>query len=245
MSIKEMGEITMRRYGRQQGQSLVEMAILFPLLIFIFIGLVEVGWAIRGYLTTVSLTRETVRFAARSDTLDFGQEGDPGWWIVAQHYRDVAQDQSYGLKLVGTESEVNGALWLSYYKIDTGYPCDPDVGCLKSCDGYNPIEWDISDDNILTPSNVLTYSWRIGLDRPSPLDRAALTRQLIQENNVLNCQRWQLDPEHFQPKVNEVIVSEILFYQPQLLGFPVLDWVLDPVPLYAQTTMRRNEGRHR
>lgn len=232
----------MRKFRRQQGQSLVEMAILFPLLIFMFIGLVEVGWAIRGYLTTVSLSRETVRFAARGDTLDFSQPGDPGWWVVAQHYQSVATDQSYGLQLTGTESEVNGTLWLSYYKIDTGYPCNQEVGCLKPCDTYSPIEWDFTDDVILTPTEVATYSWQIGIDRPSPIDRTALVRDLIQENNVQNCYTWERDPEHFEPKVNEVIVAEIFFNQPQLLGLPVVsNTFTDPIPLYAQTTMRRSK----
>ena len=34
----------------EKGQSLVEMAIITPLLLLLFIGVIEVGWAIRGYI---------------------------------------------------------------------------------------------------------------------------------------------------------------------------------------------------
>jgi Flp pilus assembly protein TadG len=35
---------------KAKGQSLVEMAVITPLLLFMFLGMIEVGWAIRGYL---------------------------------------------------------------------------------------------------------------------------------------------------------------------------------------------------
>lgn len=225
---------------KDKGQSLTEMAILFPLLIFIFVGLVEVGWAIRGYLTTVSLTREVDRFAARAEALDFDAV-QPGWERVVAHYFDVSGTLTgWGLDLGGDSP--NGTMWLSYYHIDTGYPCDPDTGCLRRCEDYSPIEWYYADDGILVPSLVPTYSISLGRPDPSPLDQAALIRQLIRENNRLNCFRWQLEPETFQPVVNDVIVTEILFRQDQLLGFPIMsNTFTDPLPLYAQTTMRRSQ----
>ncbi len=39
------------------GQSLVEIAITAPLLIFLLLGVFEVGWALRGYLVLVNVNR--------------------------------------------------------------------------------------------------------------------------------------------------------------------------------------------
>ena len=55
--------------ARQRGQGLVELVIVTPILIFIFIGLLEVGWALRSYMILLSTNRETARFAARGDKL--------------------------------------------------------------------------------------------------------------------------------------------------------------------------------
>ena len=38
----------------ERGQSLVEMAIIAPLLLLMFIGVLEVGWAIRGYVVLLN-----------------------------------------------------------------------------------------------------------------------------------------------------------------------------------------------
>ncbi|MCB9106914.1 MAG: pilus assembly protein [Anaerolineales bacterium] len=54
-----------------KGQSLVEMAIIIPLLIFMMIGVFEVGWAIRSYLVLVNINREITRFAVRPGYMDF------------------------------------------------------------------------------------------------------------------------------------------------------------------------------
>ena len=43
----------------------VEMAIISPLLFLLFIGVLEVGWAIRGYIVLLNADREATRFAAR------------------------------------------------------------------------------------------------------------------------------------------------------------------------------------
>ena len=54
-----------------RGQSLVEMAIITPLLLLLFIGVLEVGWAIRGYIVLLNADREATRFATRGQYLDF------------------------------------------------------------------------------------------------------------------------------------------------------------------------------
>jgi hypothetical protein len=51
--------------SRQQGQSLVELAIITPLLLLLFLGLAEVGAALHSYLIVTEATREGARYGAR------------------------------------------------------------------------------------------------------------------------------------------------------------------------------------
>jgi Flp pilus assembly protein TadG len=46
---------------RERGQSLVETALILPILLLMFIGVLEVGWALRGYLTLLNASREALR----------------------------------------------------------------------------------------------------------------------------------------------------------------------------------------
>jgi len=49
----------------ERGQSLLELAVILPVLLILLMGLVEVGYALRDYLIVVNAAREGCRFAAR------------------------------------------------------------------------------------------------------------------------------------------------------------------------------------
>jgi len=50
---------------KERGQSMVELALVLPLLVLLIIGLVEAGVAMRNYLVVMAANREGIRFAAR------------------------------------------------------------------------------------------------------------------------------------------------------------------------------------
>lgn len=54
-----------KRRREECGQSLLELAVILPVLLILLIGLVEIGYALRDYLVVVNATREGCRFAAR------------------------------------------------------------------------------------------------------------------------------------------------------------------------------------
>lgn len=45
----------------EKGQSMVEFAIIFPILILILVGIIEFGFMFSGYLTLTNASRETAR----------------------------------------------------------------------------------------------------------------------------------------------------------------------------------------
>lgn len=53
--------VVWRAHGRERGQSVVEMALITPILIILFAGLVEIGWFANNYLTLLDVTRAGAR----------------------------------------------------------------------------------------------------------------------------------------------------------------------------------------
>ncbi|MBN1218571.1 MAG: pilus assembly protein, partial [Anaerolineae bacterium] len=52
-----IGKTRFMKLRNQRGQSLVEMAIVTPLLIFLLLGVFEVGNAVRNYMVLVNVNR--------------------------------------------------------------------------------------------------------------------------------------------------------------------------------------------
>lgn len=57
---------------KTKGQSLVEFAIAFPIIIILFSGVVEFGFILNYYLSLLDSTRESARFYANLDPFDPG-----------------------------------------------------------------------------------------------------------------------------------------------------------------------------
>ena len=113
---KVVDNMIVRQAHYKRGQSLVEMAVIAPLLIFIFIGLTEVGWAMRGYMILLQGTREAARFAVRGDLRDLWWTGrdDKAKQLVFQHFLDTTN-----LPFV----ENRGTFILHRYDVFTGRVC--------------------------------------------------------------------------------------------------------------------------
>jgi len=53
--------------GKSKGQSLVELALIVPLILIMLLGMVEVGFLVFNYLNAVDLSREAARFLSVRD----------------------------------------------------------------------------------------------------------------------------------------------------------------------------------
>jgi hypothetical protein len=235
-----------------KGQSLVEMAILTPLLLLMFIGVLEVGWAIRGYIVLVNADREATRFAARGWYLDFNQNdiNDIGYGNVLSHTLDSISQQ---LPFDVVSDDPNGTLIVSHYIVDTGKPCaDPPCNddCAADhqnhhggCDCTTPERREpdyVYDDWVAHPgmTSYSHFSALYGLPNASRLDHDAVVAELKEQNDAFNCALNVKDPSApWSP--NSVVAVEMFYDQPQLVGVPIIaNHFTDPVPLYAHTVMR-------
>lgn len=83
---------TPQTYGKKQrGQSTVELALITPLLIVLLVGLVEIGWFARNYLTLL----EVSRVGARRGAVLSGENGPLVWNEWASLYGIPGNESSY------------------------------------------------------------------------------------------------------------------------------------------------------
>ncbi len=232
----------------EKGQSLVEIAIFSPLIIFMLIGVFEVGWALRGYIVLANVNREITRFAVRPGYLDFAIKdvNTVGYHNVLTHTYTSVGGQ---LPLDYTS---NSKLVISHLVIDTAWPCDPDNDIADcNCEDFTDPGTNFNQTQVFTMDDLILHPGEPGYDYyaygspPSAVDDTLIDYdseviKLARQNNKFNC---ELLKKGGIPSANNYVVTELFYQQPQLFGFPLVSNPLtDPVPLYAQTAMRIVSG---
>ncbi|MFC1974780.1 Ig-like domain-containing protein [Chloroflexota bacterium] len=260
--IKQMQRIQKVKTAKTQGekgQSLVEMAIILPLLLLLFVGVFEVGWAVRGYLVLANVNRETVRYGIKNGVLDYSIK-DPatvGYDKVLSHTMDSLASQ---LPLEFAANP-NTTVIMSHFVIDTAFPCiryqggkpvvpyEFDSACDCTEDDPNHSQWFTGDDLIAHPGdpNYPHYLETYGISRTTRLgdsgDYQPFVDQLTLENNQLNCTILKTGSAG-ELSANNLLIAEAFYDQPQLLGVPFLSNSLtDPIPFYSHTAMRLVSSR--
>lgn len=111
---------------RQRGQSLVEFALVVPLMLMILVGLVDFGFAFYSHMTLSYASREGARVAAAlangGGALGCGAGQSPNWQTVDDHAIAAVQRVlvSAGIAVRLDPSDVNkdGVEWIRIYKAD-------------------------------------------------------------------------------------------------------------------------------
>lgn len=194
----------------KKGQALVETAIILPVLIFLLIGVLEVGWILRAYLILSSASREAARFAVRQNYLDFSSP-EPAYSTVWTHtIESISEQINY--------NENTGAMIVSYIAVDA--PCTLPF-------------------TITTPLDVPTYTWKFPATATyqTQLNYALMGADLgrLQQQHSCDAVRNALIP-----RPNNTVTVELFFNQKMLLGFPVIsNPFTDPFLLYSRATFRK------
>lgn len=243
----------------QAGQSLVEMAITAPILIFLLIGVFEVGWALRGYLILTNVNREITRFAIRPGYLNYSVKDNNAATAAQTVGYDKVLSYTYTTLAEQLPLEFStgqtSTLIISHFVADTGLPCvDADSNGIPDCANCNDFitnpNFYLNGTNVLTLDDVLispaTSGYENFYSKKFPPTSTVTTRlnytntlaQLARENNKFNCELLKKSTGTL-PSSNNVIITEIYYNQPQLFGFPLIsNPFTNPVPMYAQTAMR-------
>jgi Flp pilus assembly protein TadG len=249
-----------RKFRVLKGQSLIETAIITPILLILFIGVFEVGWVLRSYIVLTNANREATRFGAKGVYLDFTQANaaDIGYDSVRDHGVAALSKQ---LPIDLSPDTANGSMIVSYFKVDTGIPCQElKTGGECRCDGTDT-PYQVDDEIILPTFGFDPADFPQGWQARDYLEQTygltdsdhqskfkdwaylkAFVEELIKENNDFNCQLSQ-KTSSVPWSVNSVIADEIIFDQDQLMGIPFIsNPFTDPVTLYSQTVMRIAPG---
>lgn len=193
-----------------KGQALVETAIILPLLVFILIGVFEVGFALRSYLVLTAANREAARFAIRQNYLDFNSN-NVGYERVWTHTVDSIAGQI-------PFNEATGDMVISYLTVQA------------TCTGSY---------TITTPVQVPTYTWKYPATstRQTLLDYNQLGQEMVTEQIKYACANVE---SHKILLLNNMVVVEQWMKHYQLFGFPVIaNPLTNPVELYVHTAMRK------
>jgi hypothetical protein len=211
------------RLGQMEGQSLVELTITLPILILMFIGLVEIGYTLRSYLVVVNANREGTRYAARGqwfDHLNDPAAADPIVERVLAAGGHVGNPQD-GIRVLRTESA--GADYPANTKVIVYFASIPD----QIVNGG------------LAYESAVTGSWVVGpLDNPSKIDIVAEAEAARQANYEFN-EQFFINGDLDIASENNFVIIETFYAHKQLLGMPVFTEILpDIIPLYSSTKMR-------
>ena len=224
---------------KHKGQSLVEMCLVVPLLAFIFIGLIEVGWVIVVYLNLLQWSREAARFGVRENVMDYRAE-DP-YALVKDHFDEISRD-SVVTRFSIDGSKPTASVVMQRIDVWTGVTCSEEP-CSAVCEALPEDLLFTDDDQITTYFDRADYKKQYGLEEASHLDTLAIAETMRQESNKLNCQREKRGSS-FYGMADEAFIVEINYKSPQLINFPILDW-LGSVPLHVSTKMRYGHGGER
>lgn len=216
--------------NKEKGQSLVELALMAPVLIILFIGVLEVGWILRAHLVLANASREAARFSVRSGYITFEAQGYRN--IVAHTYDAIAGQLEF--RKYGTEI-------ISVVQIDTQQVCDPSNVDAKGrlvCDCHSVSTNPYSQTLVITPLTAPTFTYKYPSTslKESRVDFIKLIDSVVVTERFINCQLQMRASYH---RINQIVIVELFYDQPQLLGFPLLsNPYTDPVPHYIPTTMR-------
>lgn len=257
---KNIPEPKQAKWLEETGQSLVEMAITAPILVFLLIGVFEVGWAIRGYLTLTNGSREITRFSIRQGYLDYStKDNNPFTSINTVQYNGVL---SYTFTTLARQLSMDfttgetSTLIISHVVVDTALPCRLEDMANCDCNAFvdpNQPDFYLKGTNVLTYDDLILhpalpgYEYFYAATFPAPpltspyrtqLNYEEVAADLARQNNKFNCELMKKSGGTI-PAANNVIITELYHNQPQLFGFPLIsNPVTDPVPMYAHTAMR-------
>lgn len=207
-----------RRVG---GQSIVEFALVLPLLLVLLIGMVEVGSFFYDYLILAVANREGVRFSSRG-RFDFPDVAERV--IAAGGGREVSDPSphiEHNLRTTGPDA--------NFGMIITSFPMDEEGELEEDEDGQ-----------ILITTYVTGTIMEDGNMRPITSDDSRIdTGELPEFHGDISRRINEMrEDAEFDPQPTEIVVVEtflshnILLPGTQIINFP------DPMALYFVSSMR-------
>lgn len=209
------------------GQSMVEFALLLPLLIMLLSGLVEFGFAVNMYLDLIDTAREVARYAADRDPVHIGDTFVPyneDFYIAAIGLADYTFLQA-GQITLDTDSDdvVISIIQVTGTDVHARYPLSgtglPETGYIED----NTTAPHICTAGGATPVNGGEIGWRRYCNHISRFTSAEIESRLDAMDATL-------------PPDTGIVLVEIFYDYHMILELPWLTMTLpNPITLHAYT----------
>ena len=153
--------LKIKRIRGRSGQSLVELALILPLILLMLAGMVEVAFGIFAYLTALDLTREAARFVSVRDYHELGSTNSlhPTDYVLDPDAacQDSALHYYYDAACFFIDPDLNSFLEFDEAKYDDvvitvftvagNVVSDRHPGPSDAPAGPDPGHWSLFDDN--------------------------------------------------------------------------------------------------
>ncbi len=196
---------------RFRGQSFVEFAVLLPVLLILFSGLIEFGFALNMYLDLVDTAREVARFTADDNPFS-GNHGSQQSHFSKEFYLDAAALANYTLGMaqqIELNTETDDVV-ISVFQVEGGQV------------RQDRIPSEFSDGRIDNMSNGGDAGWRLFGNHGSKI--------------AISDVQQRIDRMGETPPDTGVVLVELFFEYKMAMGFPwITAFVDDPVPMHAYT----------
>ncbi|MBN1264572.1 MAG: pilus assembly protein [Anaerolineales bacterium] len=205
--------LKLRRAEKRPGQSMVEFALLLPLLLMMLSGLVEFGFAINSYLDLVDTAREVARFSSDDDPIHLPDGSLTDYNQV--FYLRAANMTTYTLGQAGqiTLDPNEDDLVVSVFQVR-------DQNVISRFP--NTLTDTRTTGNCLGATQGGEMGWRMYCNDPSALTQVEVERRVDRLPTV--------------PPNTGVVLVEIFYDYNMVLALPwITAFVPDPIPLHAYT----------
>lgn len=223
-----------RKVSRQEsnGQSMVEFALVLPFLLLLFLGMIEVGYAMYDYIVLSNANREGVRLAARGR---FTDEAIIERIIAGGGFREdedktmvpiLSTDENFGVIITHIPFlKDSGANWqANQVTVACCQPeCpDPQEGKINITVCAKYVVVDNGEIRTITGAD----SRFADLDEYNDdVDISSIINEMREDGGLVEM-------------ANEIVMVETFLAHPMLLHLPDFLPIPDPLPLYFRSSMR-------
>jgi hypothetical protein len=210
------------RLRSTEGQSLVEMALVMPLLLLMFVGLIEIGFALRNYLVLVNANREGARFAAR------------GRWFEEDSVPEI-----FNRVVAAAGVDQRGDELIQFMRTEPIGDLDPNT-VIRVAYIQVPDQVDATGGLVDEPPTISVWSTGPLPDGADPIDVHAVAEAARQENYIFNANYYASDPPLLDvASEDNFVIVETWYEHEQWLKLPIFTAILpETFTLYAHSTMR-------
>jgi hypothetical protein len=203
------------------GQSLIELAILLPVLFLLLAGMVEFGFLFYSYMTALDLTREAARFAS---SRDYRKEDPPHPTTPFSACEDTDLNFYYDTACFFIDPEINPTLPITNTRFE-----DVTISVFSIENGIVTNRWPANSYGVWSLYND---NWRYDCHGTLVRNEPYFTNAEIESKFVSGA-----------PVNRGLVLVEMYFCYKQLLDLPGLNYILDnPMSLHTYTIMPAPEA---